>query len=273
MKVILSRKGFDSEYGGHPSPFVVGQKMHSFPIPSSKGGIPYKNIKFSKDASVKDVIEDLKIKIKSKSSNGKQFCHLDPDIDYSALKRLKNWRGSFGQCDKAQGHLKNQGVSKGDLFLFFGWFRRAIYENKKLRFTRSEGDFHALFGYLFIEEILTIGLNDKVPEWLKYHPHCETRLRKTTGNTIYIAKRFIANNQPGFGCFKASDKLILTKKGYSKSKWNLPKDIFSDARISYHNKLAWKDDYFDSAKRGQEFVINDNKKVTDWAINLIKTYA
>jgi len=34
MKVILSRKGFDSQYGGMPSPILPDGTLLSLPIPS-----------------------------------------------------------------------------------------------------------------------------------------------------------------------------------------------------------------------------------------------
>ena len=43
MKVILSRKGFDSCYGGHPSPILPDGRMISLPIPSSEDLICYKD--------------------------------------------------------------------------------------------------------------------------------------------------------------------------------------------------------------------------------------
>jgi hypothetical protein len=36
MKVILSRKGFDSEYGGGPSPILDGKRLVSLPIKYDK---------------------------------------------------------------------------------------------------------------------------------------------------------------------------------------------------------------------------------------------
>ena len=40
-------------------------------------------------------------------------------------------------------------------------------------------------------------------------------------------------------------------------------------KISYHKK-PWKDGYFKSAGRGQEFVIMDNNGVEEWARNKIE---
>ena len=74
---------------------------------------------------------------------------------------------------------------------------------------------------------------------------------------------------PGAGRFKFHDKLILTKKGLSRSKWDLPYR-FREAEISYHNEDSWKDRYFQSAAIGQEFVVKDNDRVEEWARNLIE---
>lgn len=54
MKVILSRKGFDSEYGGSPSPLIEDEIVQSFPIPSSTGK-KYKDLKFDKKNSIQDI--------------------------------------------------------------------------------------------------------------------------------------------------------------------------------------------------------------------------
>jgi hypothetical protein len=65
-----------------------------------------------------------------------------------------------------------------------------------------------------------------------------------------------------------NDNLVLTKKGLSRSKWDLP-DCFSKAKISYHNDRSWKGGYFQSAAIGQEFVIKDNEMVEGWVKNTI----
>ena len=58
----------------------------------------------------------------------------------------------------------------------------------------------------------------------------------------------------------------------TRSKWELP-DIFREVSITYHNKKSWKDNYFQSACRGQEFVIEENDLIENWAINIIKENA
>ena len=88
---------------------------------------------------------------------------------------------------------------------------------------------------------------------------------------FYIARDNLSWNEslPGAGRFMFNDKLVLTKKGLSRSKWDLP-DCFREADISYHNENSWKDGYFQSAAIGQEFVVKDNDRVEEWAKSLIE---
>jgi hypothetical protein len=46
MKVILSRKGFDSEYGGIPSPIMPDGTLLSLPIPYEQDIIKYTDLTF-----------------------------------------------------------------------------------------------------------------------------------------------------------------------------------------------------------------------------------
>ena len=59
MKVIISRKGFDSGYGGMPSPILPDGTMLSMPIPSSGDMVKYKDI-FHDGESYADIIRQLK---------------------------------------------------------------------------------------------------------------------------------------------------------------------------------------------------------------------
>ena len=43
--------------------------------------------------------------------------------------------------------------------------------------------------------------------------------------------------------------------------------------MSYHSEKSWKSDYFQSAARGQEFVIQDNEETEAWIKNLIENNA
>ena len=54
----------------------------------------------------------------------------------------------------------------------------------------------------------------------------------------------------------------------SKGKWDLP-EFFKDVAISYHPQ-PWKDGYFQSADKGQEFVLDATPKIIDWAKHIIE---
>jgi len=246
MKVILSRKGFDSAFGGYPSPILPGGIMVSLPIPLVDS-IKYSDLKMGK-STYYDLMADLKPRIRFNGEwlnlNEETKCHLDPDIHKDSIDRESGWKPCFGQIDTAQSHLENQHAGKGDLFLFFGWFRKTRYNNGKLEFDLRERDLHAIFGYLQIGEIAKVDHEFEVPKWMAYHPHTNKTRRNNKTNTIYIARDNLTWNEllPGAGRFMFNDKLVLTKDGLSRSKWDLP-ECFREAEISYHNKDSWKAGY------------------------------
>ena len=273
MKVILSRKGFDSENGGYPSPILPNGQMISLPIPDPKDDIRYSDVKAG-DLTCYDLMKGFNPRIKSGIKrldiDEDTRCHLDPDIYKKAISREPNWKPLFGQVDAAQGHLRKQDVSEDDLFLFFGWFRKTRYDDGKLVFDPIERDLHAFFGYFQIGEIKQVDQGFDVPKWMAYHPHTNDKRKNNKTNTVYIARDNLSWNKslPGAGRFIFNDMLVLTKKGLSKSKWDLP-DCFKEADISYH-KHPWKYGYFQSADKGQEFVIKDNERIEKWARNKIE---
>jgi len=270
MKVILSRKGFDSAYGGYPSPILPDGRMLSLPIPYAKTGIRYSSLRFN-DTTYYDLMLKLKLKIRAKGKlamlTENSECHLDPDIRKEVLDRHPDWRPCFGQIGASQGHLHNQRVKEDDLFLFFGWFRAAKKSGVKLKFCGPP--IHALFGYLQIGKIDPCDEDYSAPKWMS-HPHLSPEMRGERNNTIYIAREHLSwNSHPGAGVFSFRQNLVLTKAGLSRSKWDLP-DCFRKAEISLHSERSWKDSYFQSAHIGQEFVIQDNDEVEAWAKELIE---
>lgn len=256
MKIILSRKGFDSGYGGMPSPILPDGTMLSMPIPNQGDKIQYCNIHYN-GQPYSEIITQLKPN--NNISNGE--CHLDPDIRKEIIERDADWRPAFGQIGAAQSHLRNQGVGLGDIFLYFGWFRHTELVDNKLLYIGPSSGFHAIFGYLQVGNII----NNKcdVPTWLESHPHaCDKRWCKN--NAIYIATEKLSINPmlSGAGCFNYSDPLKLTKDGCSRSIWALP-DFFKNISISY-NRNSWKEDGFHSAAKGQEFVFEADDNILDW---------
>ena len=261
MKFIFSRKGFDAENGGAPSPVMPDGTMLSLPIPcewdQSYEDMIYKGRTYS------EIIRDLKAK-KCFSDHG----HLDPDLCARIHSTVPdNWVPAFGQADAAETHLENQGVTIGDVFLFFGWFRKTVNQNGTLSYEKGSKDAHMLFGYL------QIGVIARGEEKTKYqwHPHS---YRNGNNDTMYIASdRLVINGKdtglPGAGTFKYSDDLVLTMPGMPKSRWSLP-DFFREVSISCHSKDSWKPEgYFQTVRIGQEFVVSEDDRVTKWAQKII----
>ena len=261
MKIIFSRKGFDAENGGAASPVMPDGTMLSLPIPcdwdQSYEEVIYQGKNFE------EIICDLKAK-KCYSYCG----HLDPDLKAEIHAEIpENWKPIFGQADAAQTHLENQGVSFGDVFLFFGWFRKTEMKNNILCYVKGSKDAHMLFGYLQIGQIIQ-GADKGKYSW---HPHS---YRNSPNDTMYVASDKLVidgldTGLPGAGTFKYSDELVLTMPGMPKSRWKLP-DFFRDVNISCHSKDSWKPEgYFQTVRIGQEFVVSEDPRVTEWAKNII----
>ena len=268
MKIILSRKGFDStgENGGFPSPILPDGTLLSLPIPDGINAIAYEQLHY-KGKSYADIISEL--------TNGKflfKECHLDPDIRKEVLtSRPDGWKAAFGQSGAARGHLKNKEVEVGDLFLFFGLFRQTEEINGKYQFVKGTTPKHIIWGYLQIGEIIPEPTKEKYP-WLIPHPHLD-RIGKSN-NTIFVARDTLSwdKDKSGASSLTYRPELVLTKEGCSLcSCWQLP-DFMKEADISYHSKDSWKNGYFQSVGRGQEFVITLNKEnlLQNWASNMIE---
>ena len=276
MKVILSRKGFDSGTGGYPSPILPDGTLLSLPIPDATSDIKYSDLNY-KDTSYYELMKSLKgtyLKDNgNKSSLSKNTsCHLDPDLVYDVFARDKGWRGVFGQIDRAQSHLENQEVQEGDLFLFFGWFRKTIISDGKLKFDPSDKlGRHIIYGYLQVDEIIQADDQRKLKSWMEYHPHAlESRLCRNK-NTLYIAKEKLSfmEGLPGYGTFKYEKHRALTKEGeQNRSYWDLPRQL-REFDISCHKKSDWTEEYFKSNARGQEFVFQEDDAVVNWARTVI----
>lgn len=266
MKIILSRKGFDSSYGGQPSPILPDGTLLSIPIPSKNEVYKYSHLNYH-GKNYYEIIKELKPRSKIKMD---YTCHLDPDLRSSVLKRSANWKPIFGQADAAQGHLKKEEVKIGDIFLFFGWFRQTELINGKYAYKSGSPDLHMIYGYLQIGDIFSH--DQPFPNYSLHHPHAGNKFQDVKSNCIYIAKDTLTlnTNYPGSGNFKFRNELKLTKDGMSRSKWELP-DFFNDLTISYHKKESFKPDYFQSAAKGQEFVIDANDDLIKWVMGLIIT--
>ncbi len=198
MKIILSRKGFDSTYGGFPSPVFDG-KLVSIPIPSNnnqESSITYDDLN-PLGVNLGSLIKELGKEAKYKSQVAK-YVHLDPDLYEKSLPpnnrfgaRLEGWRGLFGTDKAAASKLSNKdtGVNPGDIFLFFGWFNHIINKDGKSVYDNKNKGFHQIWGWLQIDQIIRLNNEaerSSVPEWTKYHPHYLNTEMKN--NTLFIAR-------------------------------------------------------------------------------------
>ncbi len=266
MKVILSRKGFDSGYGGQPSPILPDGTLLSFPIPIQGESINYGEL-FYNGKSYNDIIRELKPK--TKKLQPATTLHLDPDLRRDIYPhRAENWKPIFGQSEAAQGALRNSNVTINDLFLFFGWFRQTELVNRKFQYKKGSPDLHVIYGYLQIGEIYTD--IKTFPEYAKFHPHAAESYMNMKNNCIYVASEKLSFTEDlnGADILKYKTNLVLTKDNMSRSKWSLP-SFFRNLNITYHDQNSFKENYFQSAARGQEFVIEENNNILDWAKTLI----
>ncbi len=275
MKVILSRKGMDSSWGGHPGIILDDNTILYYPIPGDEDEDRYSDIKgtdgLAMNIGMKRFYQDILYMDTWNEITNETHCHMDPDLDYNAKKRMPGWRGAFGQADAAQTVLAKAEVGKGDLFLFFGWYQKWILDkNNQYRMIKNS-DIHYIYGYMEIEKVIYTKGNNNIPKWLYDHPHMLSRRQERESNCIYIAREKLSWNesQAGYGLLPYADKRVLTKEGYSRSKWDLP-EILRDKKITYHSAASWKDGYFQSAHRGQEFVIEEDHNVEMWAKELIE---
>lgn len=278
MKIILSRKGMDSSWGGHPGIILPDNTLLYYPIPGDPDEDSYSDIlgidgvpmdigmkRFYKDILYHDCWEEI---------TSQTHCHMDPDLDYNAKKRSPGWRGAFGQADAAQTVLANAGVGEGDLFLFFGWYQKCVLGENGKYYLQKNSDVHCIYGYMEIDQVIYTKGNNDIPVWLMDHPHMLARRSERRSNCIYVGREKLSWNerQAGYGLLPYSKNRVLTKEGLTRSKWELPA-FFREVSITYHSANSWMKDYFQSAYRGQEFVIDESPAVEAWAKKTIEEKA
>jgi len=275
VKIIISRKGSDSgkDSGGMASPILPCGCLCSIPIPY-KRGVPYSDIRFGKH-SLDQICRELD------SGWKRGFAHLDPDLRFESFargKRPKDWRPAFGQSGASASHLNNQGVGKGDLFVFFGWFRTTEVIGNKLRFRSDDkGGRHIIYGWLQVEEVFSVD-GRELPNHLQFlREHAHMKFVEEKRNLIYIG------TEAGAGVFaKAHDGLVLTKPGCKRSIWELPsvfQSVYRQPTLTYHKnkeKRWFLDDgqiCLKTVGRGQEFVLDCEKhpRVRDYFLKLIRS--
>lgn len=240
MKIVFSRKGFDSSAGGGPSPIVDGCPR-SLPIPAT-GALSrttYGALGLGEHAAA--------------ASRGRlganDLCHHDPMF-------LADGRAILGQCGAAQTHLERQGVGVGDAFVFFGLFREG-----------KAPPHHRLFGYLLVEEVLPLA---GAPS---------ARLAELDALGVPHAIGLHARNDAawlgrGANARSADDSLRLTVPEGPPSLWRVPAWL-AESGLSYHAKPSrWlPGQRLQSAARGQEFVadVGERADARAWLAEVVAT--
>ncbi len=278
MEIILSRKGFDSSTGGVANPILPDGTMVSLPIPDPAAPRDYAAIRSGSHG-----LGSLVAQLTRGRMTGYERAHLDPDLNAGSVARPRGWRPMFGQTGAAQGHLNKMGVTTGDLFLFFGWFRETVLVNDRYRYKKKTPDQHILFGWLRIARM--VDLNTTPPAtWMQAHPHCFGN--RGRHNMLYVARERLdlpglPAHLPGAGLFRRfRPELVLTRPGKSRSHWRLPSWFHPEGRascLSYHTqKSRWcrgEDGvHLKSAARGQDFVLNTRHypEALDWIVALFE---
>ena len=286
QKLILSRKGFDSTsqprgpkrgysdlrrpYGGVPSPIFPDGSMYSLPVPGEDTDINvtygdlYHEVEKSQ-ISIGQVVEDL-TQNQPIPWTSEDWTYVSPDIREPFQSNIEGKTGLVGAAGAQQGHLRKQGVGKGDLFLFFGLFRGVEQVAGKWRFIRDTPQQHVLFGWLQVGYIHKVGDGSGESAW-----YVATE-RLSLGDGISL---------PGSGVFPLFDeRLLLTKPSGSASQWRLPRWFYPESPkpcLTYHPLHLWRRDneyaYVQRRGPGQEFVLNTGQypEAQTWASRLIRS--
>ncbi len=266
MKVILSRKGFDSSNGGCPSPIMPDGTLLSIPIPSNDA-VSYSDIGWN-GKTYAEILKQI-----SPKRNYKR-CHVDPDIRKNRVQTAPNWKPAFGQTGAAQGLLSNAGVEPGDIFLFFGWFRQTEKTDKGYRFSsRKPDDFYhgndlqVIYGYMQIGKILTEKKDIKKYVW---HPHASNGSDIDANNALYIPSKCLSINpaMKGYGTLDFRKDRVLTKVGKGRATWN-EYDFLMPEHVYGNKKNSAKGEGLYYAGIWQELVVYESKGLIEWVKQII----
>lgn len=211
--------------------------------------------------------------------------HLDPDLNPLSIPRPNEWRPIFGQAGAAEKHLQNQGITQGDVFVFYGWFREVEFIAGTCRYVQSAPDLHVIFGWLQVEQRYPVDILSAIPAWAHDHPHCKAWKYRPL-DSIYISTKHLhlpdgETHLPGAGIFpRFVPQLRLTAPGRSRSIWRLPAWFYPRSScLSYHNDMSrWAREedavLLQTVGRGQEFVLDcqEYPEALQWLCQLLSVY-
>lgn len=276
MKIIFSRKGFDSRSGGcfspyHPStglyiwmpipekvPFY--QHAHSYSsLPVTEGylpGVPGRTLSevycaLHNNRPVR-VNTDQFADIRTLDAHWDPMLGVPPWYPKDFPEDFPEIGRGFGQATAA-GHLYRQRVGAGDVFLFFAGFR-SIH-----RSPARKG--HYVFGWMKVGKRI-----DTFAEATKYmrtygltaHPHC-TREAFTRRNLLFLPADWLYEDLeiPGCGYFRTlNESLQLSHAHQTPATWRLPGFFMN--KVSQVYQRSWRmlptGECTVQTGQGQEFV-------------------
>ena len=264
MKIILSRKGFDTSNGGIPSPILSDGTLLSMPIPS-EDALSFSDLRYG-EHTYYDIILQLAPKFAHKK------CHLDPDIrEFARVKPVPDWKPAFGQVGAAQTYLRNNNVKDGDLFIFFGRFQQTVgsISDGTLRFDNKAPILHIIFGYLEVggtiqNEILADGD-------YSWHPHGHGERLDDKTNMVYAAadKLSLGSNRRGWGTFDYADHRVLTLGGKTATWQEIPCLMPDAVEKNVKNSAKGQGIYYQGI--WQELVLKENASANAWANEIFES--
>jgi hypothetical protein len=214
MRIVFSRKGFDSKFGGGASPIVDGRPV-SLPIPASNG---------EQASYAQRGLAELVATASRGKLAGDSKCHDDPMFAQGHC-----W---LGQVGAAQGHLRNQCVGPGDMFLFFGLYVE----------PDSGERHHRLFGWMRVADSGAPHEIAQTPGWReppRPHPHFSGQWRGE--NAIWFGKgamsasasptlRLTAAGERGWARWRMPEWLAHFRPSYLGGDWRWSEPGLLDAR-------------------------------------------
>ena len=271
MKIILSRKGFDSSNGGIASPIMENGTMLSFPIPSDDKN-RYEDLIYH-GQSYAQILQDLGYKEDPKYPN----CHVDPDLTLDRRKtRIEGWCPIYGQVSSSAIYLLNNvKVEVGDLFLFFGNYHKVKYSNGKYQYLKKTGDFYSdndlqvIWGYMQVGKIVQAPDEQRKYSW---HPHSVGDYVDDKSNVMFVASDTLSfnKNMPGAGVLKFREDRVLTAKNCNKATW-VKRSVYDVDSIVGNRKNSSKNpDGIYYAGIWQELGLKASPECHAWAKSIVE---